>query len=77
MSSHQWCLDRLNTYPREQRENATGCWIHTGRTSGSNGTGYVRDNMRNTPMPGGEPGEKIGEQFNIHQVAIASTCQRH
>ncbi|CAF3620167.1 unnamed protein product [Fusarium graminearum] len=61
----------------EQRENATGCWIHTGRTSGSNGTGYVRDNMRNTPMPGGEPGEKIGEQFNIHQVAIASTCQRH
>ncbi|PCD32410.1 hypothetical protein FGRA07_09662 [Fusarium graminearum] len=73
----QWCLDRLNTYPREQRENATGCWIHTGRTSGSNGTGYVRDNMRNTPMPGGEPGEKIGEQFNIHQVAIASTCKRH
>ncbi|ESU15464.1 hypothetical protein FGSG_13481 [Fusarium graminearum PH-1] len=29
-----------------------------------------------SPMPGGEPGEKIGEQFNIHQVAIASTCQR-
>ncbi|EYB30511.1 hypothetical protein FG05_13482 [Fusarium graminearum] len=73
----QWCLDRLSTYPREQRENATGCWIHTGRTSGSNGTGYVRDNMRNTPMSGGEPGEKIGEQFNIHQVAIASTRQRH
>uniref|UniRef100_A0A4E9DTV1 Nudix hydrolase domain-containing protein n=1 Tax=Gibberella zeae TaxID=5518 RepID=A0A4E9DTV1_GIBZA len=73
----QWCLDRLNTYPREQRKNATGCWIHTGKTSGPNGTRYVRDNMRNTPMPGGEPGEKIGEQFNIHQVAIASTCQRH
>ncbi|EKJ72741.1 hypothetical protein FPSE_07141 [Fusarium pseudograminearum CS3096] len=76
-AGRQWCRDRLNTYPREQSESATGCWIHTDKTSGPNGTGYVRDNMRNTPMPGGEPGEKIGEQFNIHQVAIASTCRRH
>ncbi|CEF85343.1 unnamed protein product [Fusarium graminearum] len=41
----QWCRDRLNTYPGEQSESATDCWIHTDKTSGPNGTGYIRDNI--------------------------------